>query len=172
MSSDREHLSAASNRNDHPPVQHLTHLKAADVIGARTEIYALRPEHSVATAARMLRDWRVRTVAVIDDVGNVAGIFGQSDIASRVVAAGLDPQTVVVRNAMTIDPECVDVETDLITCIHTMRRRKISHLVLTRTTAEGEQYFGMISGNDVLGAVARLSGDSQAIRELVADARV
>jgi predicted transcriptional regulator len=131
-------------------------MRAADVIGDRTDIYALRPEHTVEVAAQKLKDWRVRTIAVTDDVGNVAGILGQSDIASRVVAAGLDPKSVPVREVMTREPICVDVETDLLTCVRIMRQHGISHIVLTRTNAEGEQYFGMISANDVLGVVARM----------------
>lgn len=137
----------------------ISHLRAADVVGDRTDIFAMRPSDSVESAAQKLRNWHVRTSAVCDDVGNVAGIFGQSDIASRVVACGLDPKHVVVREVMTCEPVCVDVETDLMTCVQLMRRHGISHLVLTRTNAEGEQYFGMISANDVLGVVARLATD-------------
>ncbi len=137
----------------------ISHLRAVDVVGDRTEIFAMNPQDSVEVAAQKLRNWHVRTSAVCDDVGNVAGIFGQSDIASRVVAAGLDPKHVAVREVMTREPVCVDVETDLMTCVRLMRRHGISHLVLTRTNAEGEQYFGMISANDVLGVVARLATD-------------
>jgi predicted transcriptional regulator len=146
----------AASKGHGSDVHHITHLRAADVIGDRTEIYSLRPEHTVETAAQKLKDWRLRTIAVTDDVGNVAGIFGQSDIASRVVAAGLEPRSVAVRDVMTHEPVCVDVETDLLTCVRIMRRHGISHIVLTRTCAEGEQYFGMISANDVLGVIARL----------------
>jgi predicted transcriptional regulator len=152
-------------------IHHITHLKAADVIGDRTDIYALRPEHSVEAAAQQLKEWRVRTIAVTDDVGNVAGILGQSDIASRVVAAGLDPRVVSVRDVMTHEPVCVDVDTDLLTCVRTMRENGISHIVLTRTNAEGEQYFGMISANDVLGVIARLgSEDNRWFKELAGPA--
>jgi predicted transcriptional regulator len=138
---------------------HITHLRAADVIGDRTEIYALRPEQSVERAAQRLQEWRVRTCAVCDDVGNVVGVFGQSDIASRVVAAGLDPKHVLVRDVMTHEPLCADVETDMLTLVQLMRHNGISHVVLTRTNAEGEQYFGMISANDVLGVVARMGSE-------------
>lgn len=138
---------------------HIKHFRAADVIGERTEIYSLRPEQTVEVAAQRLKDWHVRTIAVTDDVGNVAGVFGQSDIASRVVAAGLDPKTLPLREVMTREPLCVDVETDLHTCVQIMRQNGISHIVLTRTTAEGEQYFGMISANDVLGVIARMGSE-------------
>ncbi|HQR38075.1 MAG TPA: CBS domain-containing protein [Blastocatellia bacterium] len=151
-----------STRGGEHGVQHISSLRAADVIGDRTEIYALDPSDSVEVAAQKLKHWRVRTIAVCDDVGNVAGIFGQSDIASRVVACGLDPKSVTVREAMTREPVCVDVETDVLTCVRTMRRNGISHVVLTRTNAEGEQYFGMISANDVLGVIGRLESDSSA----------
>lgn len=137
----------------------ISHIRAADVVGERVEIFAIDPTDSVESAAQKLRNWRVRTSAVCDDVGNVSGILGQSDIASRVVAAGLDPRSVLVREVMTREPVCVDVETDVMTCVRLMRKRGISHLVLTRTNAEGEQYFGMISANDVLGVVARLATD-------------
>jgi signal-transduction protein with cAMP-binding, CBS, and nucleotidyltransferase domain len=146
------HADASHRGHDQP----IAHLRAADVIGNRTEIYSLRPADTVEAAAQKLKRWRVRTSAVCDDVGNVAGILGQSDIASRVVAAGLDPKTALVRDVMTIEPVCVDVETEVLTCARMMREHGISHIVLTRTTAEGEQYFGMISANDVLGVISRL----------------
>ena len=148
------------------PGHHIRHLRAADVIGDRTQIYAIRPEDTIETAAVKLKDWRVRTIAVTDDVGNVSGVFGQSDIASRVVAAGLDPRHVPVRDVMTGDPVCVDVETDLLTIVRVMQQHGISHVVLTRPTPEGEQYFGMISANDVLRVIA--SGGS-AGREMVSE---
>lgn len=138
---------------------HISTLRAADVIGDRTEIYALRPEDTIESAAQKLKNWRVRTVGVTDEVGNVAGILGQSDISSRVVAAGLDPKRVPVREVMTVEPICVDVETDLLTCVRVMRQNGISHIVLTQPTPEGEQYFGMISANDVLGVIANAGAE-------------
>jgi signal-transduction protein with cAMP-binding, CBS, and nucleotidyltransferase domain len=157
---DPDNRSTGPTRGHEHGIHHISSLRAADVIGDRQEIYALNPGDTVEVAAQKLKHWRVRTIAVCDDVGNVAGIFGQSDIASRVVASGLDPRTVAVREVMTREPVCVDVETDVLTCVRTMRRNGISHIVLTRTNAEGEQYFGMISANDVLGVVGRLEADS------------
>lgn len=144
----------------------LTHMRAVDIVGDRTEIYSLSPSDSVETAAQKLKNWRVRTSAVCDDVGNVVGIFGQSDIASRVVAAGLDPKTIIVRQAMTSEPVTVDVESDLLTVVRIMRKHGISHVILTRTTAEGEQHFGNISANDILGVIARLDTTTDLFREL------
>src|SRR6188768_906495 len=111
------------------PSRHISQLRAVDVIGDRTEIYALRPGDPVEVAAQKLQRWKVRTVAVTDDVGNVAGILGQSDISSRVVASGLDPKAVPVREVMTVEPVCVDVETDVLTCVRLMRKHGISHVV-------------------------------------------
>ncbi len=166
----RTSMAVASKSHD-APEHHIIHWRAADAIGERTEIYALRPEQTVESAARMLKDWHVRTIAVTDDVGNVAGVFGHSDIASRVVAAGLDPRTVALREVMTHEPVCCDVETDLLTCVRIMRERGISHVVLTRTTAEGEQYYGMLSANDILGVVARGTSEGALLfGDLAADA--
>jgi predicted transcriptional regulator len=150
---------AQGNASPAPGAHNISHLRVADVIGDRSEIYSLRPEDTVEAAAQKLKNWRVRTAAVTDDVGNVAGILGQSDISSRVVAAGIDPRAVAVRDVMTGEPICIDIETDLLTCVRVMRQHGISHIVLTRPTPEGEQYFGMVSANDVLGVLAH--ADSQ-----------
>jgi predicted transcriptional regulator len=159
MASNDSYAASATGSKGQGDVQHITHLRAADIIGDRTDIYALRPEDTVERAAQKLKDWRVRTSAVCDDVGNVAGVFGQSDISSRVVAGGLDPKSVHIRDVMTHEPVCADVETDMLTLVRMMRTNGISHVVLTRTNAEGEQYFGMLSANDVLGVVARMGSE-------------
>src|SRR5262245_24996110 len=113
----------------HEEGRSINQLRAVDVIGERTEIYALRPEDTVEQAAQKLKNWRIRTSAVCDDVGNVSGILGQSDISSRAVAAGKDPKTLLVRECMTEEPVCVDIETDLLTCVRLMRKHNISHIV-------------------------------------------
>jgi predicted transcriptional regulator len=143
----------------------------ADVIGQRTDVYALRPGDTVEVAAQKLKRWRVRTVPVADDVGIVVGILGQSDISSRVVAAGLDPKTASVQEVMTPDPVSVDLEADLFTCVQLMRRHGISHIVVTRTNAEGEQHYGTISATDLLGVMARQAGSTPWMEELAEGAR-
>jgi predicted transcriptional regulator len=146
-------------------------MRVVDVIGHRTEIFALRPTDAVAVAAQKLMRWHVRTAPVADDFGNVVGILGQSDISSRVVAAGLDPKTAIVSTVMTAQPVCVDIETDLLTCVHLMRKHGISHVVVTRTNAEGEQHFGTISANDLLDVVAKQAGAKSWMEELAEGSR-
>jgi signal-transduction protein with cAMP-binding, CBS, and nucleotidyltransferase domain len=146
--------------------------RVADIVGDRSEVYCLGPNQTVEEAARKLKAWRIRTVTVCDDSGNVVGVLGQSDISTRVVASGLDPHTTAVRDVMTADPQCVDLETDLLTVVHLMSGRGISHIVLTRTTAEGEQFYGMISASDVMGVLARQGGpDSIWMQDLAGQAR-
>ena len=172
MSSNETRPSATQGRADEGPVGSITLLRVADAIGDRTDVYALRPGDTIEVAAQKLKRWHVRTATVCDDVGNVVGILGQSDISSRVVAAGLDAKTVPVRDVMTSQTICVDIETDLLTCVELMRRHGISHIVVTQTHAEGEQHYGMISANDLLGVVARLGGaNSPWVEELAEGAR-
>jgi predicted transcriptional regulator len=162
---------------EHAPSSHenlgnIAVIRVADVIGERIEIFALRPGDTVESAAQKLARWHVRTAAVCDDVGNLAGIFGQSDISARVVAAGLDPKSTIVQDVMTSDPISADIETDMLTCVRLMRRHGISHIALTRTTAEGEQYFGLVSANDILGVVAKQVVGSDWMREFAGEAAV
>jgi CBS domain-containing protein len=169
-SNDGKHHGHAHHSHDH--LGNIAIVRVADVIGVRTEIFAVTPGDTVEGAAQKLARWHVRTAAVCDDVGNLAGILGQSDISARVVAAGLDPKTTLVREVMTAEPISADVETDLLTCVRLMRRHGISHIALTRTTAEGEQYFGMLSANDILGVVAQHVGSSDWMREFAGEAAV
>jgi hypothetical protein len=53
-----------------------------------------------------------------------------------------------------------------------MQTHRISHIALTRTTAEGEQYFGMVSANDILGVVSRQVGGSEWVKEFAGEAAV
>jgi signal-transduction protein with cAMP-binding, CBS, and nucleotidyltransferase domain len=146
--------------------------RVADIVGDRSELYCLGPNETVEAAARKLKEWHVRTATVCDDSGNVVGVLGQSDISSRVVAAGLDPHSTAIRDVMTADPQCADLETDLLTVVHLMRGRGISHIVLTRTTAEGEQFYGMISASDIMGVLASQAGpDSIWMNDLAGQAR-
>lgn len=150
----------------------VTRLRVADLVGDRTELYCLGPGDTVEQAAQRLREWRVRTATVCDDSGNVIGVLGQSDISTRVVAAGLDPRATAVKDVMTADPQCVDIETDLLTVVHLMSGKGISHVVLTRANAEGEQFYGMVSASDIMGVFARQAGpDSEWMRDLAGQAR-
>ncbi len=172
MTSNDTPLFAEHARNSNEQIGNIVSLRVVDVIGNRTEIFALRPGDTVEFAAQKLARWHVRTAAVCDDVGNLAGIFGQSDISTRVVAAGIDPKTAQVRDVMTAEPISADVETDLLTCVRLMQHHGVSHIALTRTTAEGEQYFGMVSANDILGVVSRQVGSSDWMREFAGEAAV
>jgi predicted transcriptional regulator len=172
MTSHDTHTLAEHARSTHVHPGNIALIRVAEVIGNRTEIYALRPGDTVDVAAQKLARWHVRTAAVCDDVGNLAGIFGQSDISTRVVATGIDPKVASVRDVMTAEPISADVDTDLLTCVRLMQRHGISHIALTRTTAEGEQYFGMVSANDILGVVSRQVGGSEWMREFAGESAV
>src|SRR5205085_429631 len=60
----------------------------------------VRSSDPVAAAARVMLDEDVGAVPVIDE-GAVAGMITDRDIAVKVVAAGLDPQTAAVSEYMS-----------------------------------------------------------------------
>ena len=63
----------------------------------------------VAAAARKMRDNKVGALMVMEN-GSLSGIFTESDLMSRVVAEGLDPEKVQVSEAMSSSIATVPLE--------------------------------------------------------------
>lgn len=63
------------------------------------------PETSVMDAATVMSENRKATLVVED--GELVGIFGFKDMMTRVVAKGLDPESTLVSEVMTPEPEAV-----------------------------------------------------------------
>src|SRR5690242_8596960 len=60
----------------------------------------VRSSDPVAQAARVMRDEDVGSVPAVDE-GTIAGIITDRDIAVKVVAAGVDPQSAAVSEFMS-----------------------------------------------------------------------
>ena len=106
----------------------------------------IKPEAKVAAAAREMHDHRVGCLMVVNPQGRIIGVLGERDIVTRVVAKGLDPADVHVRDAMTRSVRCVDRDTTIEEAGRTMARANVRHLPIV----EGGVPAGMISSRDVL----------------------
>jgi CBS domain-containing protein len=100
---------------------------------------------SVLDAARRMNDHRIGALIVTDD-DVVIGIFTERDILTRVVAAGLDPETTAVERVMT-SPVCIcGPDTLLEDCRDVITVRRIRHLPVV---AEG-RLVGIVTSGDIL----------------------
>ena len=73
----------------------------------------------VVEAARKMCDSKVGALMVLEN-GELVGIFTERDLMSRVVAARLDPETVIVLAAMTTSITTVPLETPILEAANLM----------------------------------------------------
>jgi CBS domain-containing protein len=96
---------------------------------------------SVLEVATMMVQHNIGAVPVLQD-GQLAGIFSERDLMSRVVAAGKDPARTLVNQVMTEDPLTVPLET----CKTLMKRHGFRHLPV----CAGRELKGVVSLRDIL----------------------
>lgn len=127
-----------------------------DLIGSRTDVYAV-PEHlTVHQAARYLREREVRAVGVVDDHGRVVGVLSQSDISDRVAAENLCPAWMRVAEIMSTALVSVTPDCRVDDCLRLMDQHHIYHLLVIDERGDlRSRYRGMLSISDVLRIVAQ-----------------
>ena len=83
---------------------------------------------------------------VVMEDGKVAGIFTERDVLRRVVAEERAPADLPVREVMTREVICCELETDLDEIASIMKQQRIRHIPVC---GEGGKLLGMISIGDV-----------------------
>jgi CBS domain-containing protein len=122
-----------------------------DVLGSRSEVFAIRPDATVHEAARYLRDHEIRSVAVIDAAGALVGVVSQSDISDKVAAENKCPAWMRVTEIMSTDLVSVTPDESLGDCLRLMEQNSIYHLLVVD---ERRAYLGMVSARDLLSLLA------------------
>ncbi|MGI2171311.1 DUF294 nucleotidyltransferase-like domain-containing protein [Shewanella sp. MF05960] len=101
---------------------------------------------SVIDAAKIMRDHRVSSVLVIDN-DKLVGILTDRDLRNRVIAEGLDVNT-LVSQAMTVSPITTHANALVFETMLTMSEHNIHHLPVV----DGSKAIGMITSTDILRA--------------------
>ena len=123
------------------------------------------PDTTVLDATKILTSRRFGTCAVYEG-GQLVGVFSERDLAFRVVAAGLDPTTTLVRAVMTRDVVVAELDDSYDRCILKMTVAGCRHLpVLDRG-----RYAGMVSMRDLMNAhAAELEEEMKNLRAYVTE---
>jgi CBS domain-containing protein len=100
---------------------------------------------TVLEVARTMVRHNIGAVPVLRD-GQLAGIFSERDLMSRVVVAGKDPAQTLVSEVMTEDPLTIEWNDNLETGMTLMRRHSFRHLPV----CQGSELKGVISLRDIL----------------------
>jgi len=100
---------------------------------------------TVFEVARLMVEHNIGAVPVLQD-GQLAGIFTERDLMSRVVASGKDPARTPVSQVMTDDPLTVAPNDPLETCMTLMKRHGFRHVPV----CAGRELRGIVSLRDIL----------------------
>ncbi|KDO33927.1 hypothetical protein SPRG_01806 [Saprolegnia parasitica CBS 223.65] len=83
---------------------------------------------SVSECVQAMVKYRTEATLVTDASGTLTGILTDKDIALRVVAMGLDPETTLVVDVMTLNPSCVSPRACAIEALEQMISGQFRHL--------------------------------------------
>jgi CBS domain-containing protein len=117
-------------------------------------IFSVRSTDSIADVLKIMRDFRVRAVLVIDD-GALMGIVSQGDCAIKVLLPHNNPAQVLVAKVMTPNPLTVSLANSLEECMAIMVHKHIRHLPVL----EKSNVIGVISVGDLVKNIIELQGN-------------
>ena len=125
------------------------------IIDQKTNIiFSVRTSDTVEDVLKIMRDFRVRAVLVIDD-DQLMGIVSQGDCAIKVLLPHNNPAEVLVSKIMTPNPLTVKLTNSLDECMAIMVHKHIRHLPVL----EANKVVGVISVGDMVKNIIELQGN-------------
>ena len=126
-----------------------------NIIDQKTNIiFSVRSTDTVEDVLKIMREYRVRAVLVIDD-GALMGIVSQGDCAIKVLLPHNNPAHVVVSKVMTPNPLTVSLTNSLEECMAIMVHKHIRHLPVV----DHKRVIGVVSIGDIVKNIIELQGD-------------
>ena len=117
-------------------------------------IFSVRSTDPVVDVLKIMRDFRVRAVLVIDD-GELKGIVSQGDCAIKVLLPHNNASEVAVSTIMTPNPLTVKLTNTLDECMAIMVHKHIRHLPVV----EANKVLGVVSVGDMVKNIIELQGN-------------
>ena len=119
---------------------------ARDLLATKNSavVYTCPADVSVAEACRLLADRRVGALVVVDGA-EVQGLFTEREVATGVVARGLEPARTLVRDVMLRDVATVPLHATVGEVEALLRRRRVRHLPVVG----GRGLLGIVSLGDL-----------------------
>ena len=117
-------------------------------------IFSVQSSDPVENVLKIMRDYRVRAVLVIDD-NELKGIVSQGDCAIKVLLPNNNATQVAVSEIMTPTPLTVKLSNTVEECMAIMVHKHIRHLPVV----EKNQVVGVISVGDLVKNIIELQGN-------------
>ena len=117
-------------------------------------IFSVQSSDPLENVLKIMRDYRVRAVLVIDD-NELKGIVSQGDCAIKVLLPNNNATQVAVSEIMTPNPLTVKLSNTVEECMAIMVHKHIRHLPVV----EKNQVVGVISVGDLVKNIIELQGN-------------
>ena len=125
-----------------------------DVIRNR-EPYSTKASASVQEAAEFMANRNIGAVCVLDETGQLIGVFSERDLLKRVIVAGRDPQRVRVGEVTSDLRAVIQCDETPHQALERMEQIGTRHLPVV----DGERWVGMLSIRDLLRVELGEQGD-------------
>jgi len=112
------------------------------------DVLSIHRAATIKEAGKMLQKYKVDSL-IVDDGARYIGIITDSDLTRKVVAKGLDPNTITVAACMSRSVVTIEEDELLSEAVSLMRRHAIRHRPVT---ADGT-IIGVLSASDLLRAL-------------------
>ncbi len=113
----------------------------------------VKHDATVYEAAKLMESRNIASLIVVDDDGRVLGIVTAKDIVLRVIAKGLDPRMVRMRDIVSAPVTVVEPDTPLKTVVNMMIGTGHGHIPVVDSSGRA---IGIVTVDDVLKIVPEL----------------
>jgi CBS domain-containing protein len=131
-------------------------LQARDIMV--TKLITLKSDMKLLDAAELLIKNSISGAPVVDDLGNLIGVFSEKDVMSALIDAAYDEfPSSDVSSYMSRDLFPITEDADLLTIAQIFQSKGFRRLPVVR----GQQLVGQISRRDVMKSVLKLLGPAK-----------
>jgi CBS domain-containing protein len=121
-----------------------------------TGVECVNPQNTLKEAAAKMKEFGIGVLPVCDE-DQIFGIITDRDIVIRAIAQGVDPNKIMVKDAMTPNVECCFDDDDLKQIVQKMKEMQIRRMVVID---HNKKLIGMITLGDI-----SVHGDHQLAEE-------
>jgi len=115
------------------------------------DVKVVDQEMSAYDAVQIMKKNNIGSVVVLNAIYDGVGIFTERDLMNKIVAEGRDARLVKVKEVMTPDFDCVQMEDSLCEVPQIMHDGKYRHIPVVK----GHEVVGLLSSEDILDFLIR-----------------
>lgn len=120
-------------------------IKAKDI--CHRDLITCSADDSVTSAAVIMRDRGISSIIAVEKDGTTAGLMSDHDLRSKVVASGVNPDTIKVRDVMSSPVFSVHEDQTLFEVLYQMSHNRISRVGVVD---DESKLYGLIREADVV----------------------